>query len=163
MSTNFADTCITHCGDLASKKHHDAMEGCLHSVIIKYNAATLIQNAFAVRYIKISRHVCRTTNAAKLVRLKVCAKLFAGRLGRAAMSYYHEAGKYSERRWCKTKVLKGRRRSPLCLQVNVQHVQPYIEPGCAFCILPQRIEGLSSHLGMYYFSDVPLPTTTNLS
>jgi hypothetical protein len=35
MSTNFVDTCITHCGDLASKKHHDAMQGCLHSVIVK--------------------------------------------------------------------------------------------------------------------------------
>ncbi len=45
MSTNFVDTCITHCGDLASKKHHDAMEGSLHSAIVKYNAATLIQNA----------------------------------------------------------------------------------------------------------------------
>ncbi len=50
------------------------------------------------------------------------------------------------------------RRSLLCLQVNVQHVQSYIEPGCAFCILPQRIEGLPCLLGMFYFSDIPLYT-----
>jgi hypothetical protein len=80
MSTNFVDTCITHCGDLASKKHHDAMEGSLHSAIVKYNAATLIQNAFAIRYIKQNRH-------AKGVWLKVCARLLAGRLGRVAMCH----------------------------------------------------------------------------
>jgi hypothetical protein len=85
MSAHFVDTCITHCGDLASKKHHDAMEGCLRSVIVIYNAATLIQIFFAVTYVKRNRRVCRTTDAAKLVWLKVCAKLFAGRLGRAAL------------------------------------------------------------------------------
>ncbi len=72
--------CITHCGDLASKKHHDALEESLHSAIVKYNAATLIQNAFAIRYIKQNRH-------AKGVWLKVCARLLAGRSGSAAMCH----------------------------------------------------------------------------
>jgi hypothetical protein len=42
METNFVDTCVTHGGDLASKKHFTAMENVLKDVFVQYNAATLI-------------------------------------------------------------------------------------------------------------------------
>ncbi len=45
MSTTFVDTCITHGGDLASKKHFSEICAVMADVIINYNAATIIQTA----------------------------------------------------------------------------------------------------------------------
>ena len=50
MATNFVDTCITHGGDLASKKHFAVICNALKAVIISFNAAALIQHAVA-RYL----------------------------------------------------------------------------------------------------------------
>ena len=59
METNFVDTCITHGGDLASKKHFTAMEHVVKDVFVLYNAATLLQRFVAVRIIR--RHMANGT------------------------------------------------------------------------------------------------------
>ena len=47
MSTNFVDTCITHGGDLASKKHFSEICNAMKDIIIFYNCATIVQGAGA--------------------------------------------------------------------------------------------------------------------
>ena len=69
MSTNFVDTCITHCGDLASKKHFGSIAKGLEKVVIIYNCATLIQSFMALR------------RGRKLK--SVFIKLFQGKVGKA--------------------------------------------------------------------------------
>jgi hypothetical protein len=74
MATNFVDACITHGGDLASTKHHNAMEAAIKDVIISYNCATLIQ--------KMGAHwLLRRSLRRKEVRLNLLVKAWGGTLG----------------------------------------------------------------------------------
>jgi hypothetical protein len=52
MSTNFVDNCITHGGDLASKRHYTSMALSMKDAIIIFNAATLLQRFVATRLIR---------------------------------------------------------------------------------------------------------------
>ncbi len=60
METNFLNTCITHGGDLASKKHFTAMEHVVKDVFVQYNAAILLQRFIAVRVIR-RKHMANGT------------------------------------------------------------------------------------------------------
>ena len=104
MATNFVDTCITHTGDLASKKHHTMMENAINEVIISYNAATMLQRFFALRCRRSLHQKARRQHAAATLQrffgvrsrvqssgdvpdakrawLSLFSKLWADRLGR---------------------------------------------------------------------------------
>lgn len=80
MATNFVDTCITHGGDLASKKQFAAISGALKSVIIKFNAAAIIQHAAGMF---IMRRDLKARNPAHALRF-LCL-LWTGKLSRTAL------------------------------------------------------------------------------
>ena len=80
MATNFVDTCITHGGDLASKKHFAAISDALNSVIITFNAAAIIQHATARHLIRRDLRARQPRRAHRLMCL-----LLSGKLSRAAV------------------------------------------------------------------------------
>ena len=94
MATKFVDTCITHTGDLASKKHHNAMEACMKEVIIEYNAATMLQRCGALMILRRRGIRARSTPKDKQVWLGLFGKLWADQLGAAR---YHTPMKLSVR------------------------------------------------------------------
>ncbi len=73
MSTNFVDNCITHGGDLASKRHYNSMAGSMKDAIIFFNAATLLQRFVATRLIR--RNVS--------CNISLLCRLWSDNLGRA--------------------------------------------------------------------------------
>ena len=80
MATNFVDTCITHGGDLASKKHFAAISDALNAVIITFNAAAMIQHAAARHLIRRNLKARQPRKAQRLMCL-----LLSGKLSRAAV------------------------------------------------------------------------------
>ena len=87
MTTNFVDTCITHGGDLASKKHFTETCAAMTSVIVHYNAATIIQGAAGRKLIRLRlmrKELTHTgPNGAKMLQ-PLLAKMMCGRLGPVA-------------------------------------------------------------------------------
>ena len=83
MTTNFVNTCVTHGGDLASKRHHAAMEAEIKDVIVMYNCATLLQKAAAL-------WLLRRSLRRREVRKNLLLRVWADALGRHR---YHTAMK----------------------------------------------------------------------
>ena len=87
MTTNFVDTCITHAGDLASKTHFTETAAAMTSVIIHYNAATMIQGAAGRKLLRLRlerKQLTKTgADGRKSIR-PLLAKMLCGKLGRDA-------------------------------------------------------------------------------
>ena len=81
MSCQFVDTCITHGGDLASKKHYSMMYTSLKDVIVMYNAATLLQRFIVICILR--SHMSGTSTLEIGTLRTIVLKLWANKLGQA--------------------------------------------------------------------------------